>query len=204
MEMDRPDMQTPDDAVARYSFLFPIGESRRSSPSQTVSPNHSGHVRQSHPAVGRPALAATRSPPAFRAQWPMLLLPIRCHPRVSRVRVGRPRCCACRCMKSAPHPSSQQLLCTFAFVESCSLFHQSFSHGLSCCYGTCSLACPDHPHPETCPLRFGTVPGAWLSKYHAVAVHVPLLYPPGASCASSTRFELSSACLHFMLIDCSC
>ncbi len=58
--MDRPDMQTPDDAVARYSFLFPIGESRRFKPS--------------HPTIGAMCVNATL-PLASRARRPRDLLP---------------------------------------------------------------------------------------------------------------------------------
>jgi hypothetical protein len=59
--MEGAGMQTPGAGatVARYSYLFPIGESRRV---QAVSPNHSGHVHQWHAAVGQSALEATRSP----------------------------------------------------------------------------------------------------------------------------------------------
>ncbi len=53
-------MQTPDDAVARYSFLFPIGESRRFKPS--------------HPTIGAMCVNATL-PLASRARRPRDLLP---------------------------------------------------------------------------------------------------------------------------------
>lgn len=105
MEMDRPDMQTPDDAAARYSFLFPIGESRRFKPS--------------HPTIGDMCVNATL-PLASRARRPRDLLPhsapsgrccspICCPPLLSTQPQARPRDPGIQgsfSAESAPHSAS--------------------------------------------------------------------------------------------------
>ena len=113
MEMDRPDMQTPDDAAARYSFLFPIGESRRFKPS--------------HPTIGDMCVNATL-PLASRARRPRDLLPhsapsgrccspICCPPLLSTQPQARPRDPGIQGSFSAESAPTQPAL-------SC-LFHQS-------------------------------------------------------------------------------
>ena len=191
-------LQTPPDdaAAARYSFLFPIGESRRSSLSRSISPNHSGHVRQSHPAVGRPALAATRSPPAFRAQWPMMLLPIRCHP-VCPVSASvlvllhqkSSRSC-CSCMKPGP-PPSKQLQCAFALVVLS--FPSVIQSRVQLLLRDLLPDSPGHPHPGICPLRFGTVPERGCPSTSSLpSMYLCCIRWMDASCAS-TRFASPSA-----------
>lgn len=73
METEGTNMQTPDDAAARHSFLFPIGESRRFKPSHPTI--RAMCVNGTLPLASRPRRPRDLLPHSA-AEWLPMLAPI--------------------------------------------------------------------------------------------------------------------------------